>query len=89
MAYQVEIRKLREQHGLSQRKVAERIHVTPGAVAQWELGLQRKTCWPWLICFAVRWMPSLAGNPLAAPPPNTILPQKGGSSHVGRMSEHL
>lgn len=43
MAYQLEIRKLREQHGLSQRKVAERIHVTPGAVAQWELGLSAPT----------------------------------------------
>lgn len=39
MVYQLKLRELREQHSLSQRKVADRIHVTPGAVAQWELGL--------------------------------------------------
>lgn len=43
MVYEVKLRELREQHGLSQRKVAERINVTPGAVAQWELGLSSPT----------------------------------------------
>ncbi len=43
MVYQLKLRELREQHSLSQRKVADRIHVTPGAVAQWELGLSVPT----------------------------------------------
>ncbi len=43
MVYQLKLRELREQHSLSQRKVADRIHVTPGTVAQWELGLSVPT----------------------------------------------
>lgn len=39
MAYKLMLREIREQKGLSQRKVADQIGVTPSAVAQWELGL--------------------------------------------------
>ena len=39
MAYKLMLRSLRTEKGLGQRAVADRIGVTPGAVAQWELGL--------------------------------------------------
>lgn len=35
------IRRLREDLGMSQRYVADRIGVTPAAVAQWELGMNK------------------------------------------------
>ena len=38
MAYKLMLRPLRMEKGLGQREVANRIGVTPGAVAQWELG---------------------------------------------------
>lgn len=38
MKYKLMLRELREQQGLSQRQVADKIGVTPGAVAHWELG---------------------------------------------------
>ncbi len=40
MVYENRIRMLREAKGLSQRTVADRIGVTPGSVAQWELGMK-------------------------------------------------
>lgn len=39
MAYKLMLRPLRAERGLGQREVADGIGVTPGAVAQWELGL--------------------------------------------------
>ena len=39
MAYKLMLRPLRTEKGLGQRAVADGIGVTPGAVAQWELGL--------------------------------------------------
>lgn len=38
MAYKLMLRPLRMEKGLGQREMANRIGVTPGAVAQWELG---------------------------------------------------
>lgn len=38
MEYNLRLRELREAKGLSQRKVADEIGVTPGTVALWELG---------------------------------------------------
>lgn len=43
MAYNLRLRELREKQGLSQRQVAERLNVTPGAVARWELGDNKPT----------------------------------------------
>ena len=40
MEYNLKLRELREAKGLSQRKVADGIGVTPGAVALWELGMR-------------------------------------------------
>ena len=37
------LRELREARGLSQRAVAKGIHVTPAAVAKWELGYTNPT----------------------------------------------
>ena len=39
MAYRLMLREIREKKGISQRKVADQIGVSPSAVAQWELGL--------------------------------------------------
>lgn len=39
MAYKLMLRTLRTEKGMAQKAVADRIGVTPGAVAQWELGL--------------------------------------------------
>ena len=39
MAYKLMLREIREKKGISQRKVADQIGVSPSAVAQWELGL--------------------------------------------------
>ena len=43
MDYELKSRPLRESKGLSQRKLAEDIGVSPGAVAQWELGATTPT----------------------------------------------
>lgn len=43
MDYELKIRALREAKGVSQRKLAEDIGVSPGAVAQWELGATTPT----------------------------------------------
>ena len=43
MAYNLRLRELRENRGLSQRQVAERLNVSPGAVARWELGDNKPT----------------------------------------------
>ena len=43
MAYNLRLRELRERRGLSQRQVAERLNVSPGAVARWELGDNKPT----------------------------------------------
>ncbi len=43
MAYNLRLRELRERRGLSQRQVAERLSVSPGAVARWELGDNKPT----------------------------------------------
>lgn len=43
MAYKLMLRPLRAEKGLGQREVAAGIGVTPGAVAQWELGLSNPT----------------------------------------------
>lgn len=40
MVYKLRLRELRIAKGLSQRTVADRIGVTPGSVAQWELGMK-------------------------------------------------
>ena len=40
MDYDLKLRELREARGLSQRKLADAIGVTPGTVALWELGLR-------------------------------------------------
>lgn len=40
MEYELKLRELREAKGLSQRKVADSIGVTPGTVALWELGMR-------------------------------------------------
>lgn len=40
MEYNLRLRELREAKGLSQRKVADGIGVTPGTVALWELGMR-------------------------------------------------
>lgn len=40
MEYDLKLRELREARGLSQRKVADKIGVTPGTVALWELGMR-------------------------------------------------
>lgn len=38
MGFNLKLRELREGKKLSQRDIAAKIHVTPGAVAKWELG---------------------------------------------------
>ena len=38
MEYNLKLRELREEKKLSQRDVAAKINITPGAVAKWELG---------------------------------------------------
>lgn len=43
MEIRLRLRELREAAGLSQRAVAKAIHVTPGAVAKWELGYTQPT----------------------------------------------
>lgn len=40
MDYNLKLRELREARGMSQRRVADEIGVTPGSVAQWELGMK-------------------------------------------------
>lgn len=40
MVYENRLRELREAKGLSQKDVANRIGVTPGSVAHWELGMK-------------------------------------------------
>lgn len=40
MVYENRIREFREAKGLSQRKLADAIGVTPGMVALWELGMR-------------------------------------------------
>lgn len=43
MSNELKIRPLREARGMSQRKLAADIGVSPGAVAQWELGATTPT----------------------------------------------
>ena len=43
MDYELKILPLRESKGLSQRKLAEDIGVSPGEVARWELGATTPT----------------------------------------------
>lgn len=43
MEIRLRLRELREAKGLSQRAVAKGIHVTPAAVAKWELGYTNPT----------------------------------------------
>lgn len=43
METRLKLRELREARGLSQRAVAKGIHVTPAAVAKWELGYTNPT----------------------------------------------
>lgn len=40
MVYENRLRELREAKKLSQKDVADRIGVTPGSVAHWELGMK-------------------------------------------------
>lgn len=43
METRLRLRELREAVGISQREVARRLKVTPGAVAKWELGYTQPT----------------------------------------------
>lgn len=43
MEYNLKLRELRERKRLSQRDVAAKVNVTPGAVAKWELGYTMPT----------------------------------------------
>ena len=43
MEYNLKLRELRERKKLSQRDVAAKVNVTPGAVAKWELGYTMPT----------------------------------------------
>lgn len=43
MEYNLKLRELREKKRLSQRALAAKINVTPGAVAKWELGYTMPT----------------------------------------------
>lgn len=40
MVHENRLREIREAKGLSQRKIADLIGVTPGSVSQWELGMK-------------------------------------------------
>lgn len=43
MEYTAKLKELREQRNMTQRQVAKRLSLTPGAVAKWELGLSVPT----------------------------------------------
>lgn len=43
MEYTAKLKELREQQNMTQRQLAKRLNLTPGAVAKWELGLSVPT----------------------------------------------
>lgn len=43
MTYALQIRRLRESRGMTQRQMADRLGLSPAAVAHWELGRKKPT----------------------------------------------